>query len=55
VIAEPPLAGAVQVITKLVPEIEVVGLPGAEGTPTSGIVADPPSADSGEAPAEFAA
>jgi hypothetical protein len=49
VIADPPSAGAVQLIETLLPEIVVVGAAGAEGT-VAGIVAPLPTGDVAELP-----
>jgi hypothetical protein len=49
VIAEPPSAGAVQVITTLLLEIASVGAYGVEGT-VAGIIAPLPARDAAELP-----
>ncbi len=49
VIADPPSAGAVQLIETLLPEIVVVGAAGAEGT-VAGITAPLPAGDVTELP-----
>ena len=53
VIAEPPFAGATQLITTLVPEIVVVGATGAKGI--VGIIAPLPEVDAAEIPIRFVA
>ncbi len=53
-IAEPPSAGAVQVITTLLLETAVVGAYGVEGT-VAGIIAPLPGGDSAESPIAFVA
>jgi hypothetical protein len=54
VIAEPPSAGAVQVIKTLPPETVVVGVDGVEGT-VAGIVAPLPAGDEADLPKAFMA
>jgi hypothetical protein len=49
VIAEPPFAGATQLIKTLVPEFTIVGVNGTEGT-VAGIIAPFPEGDSAELP-----
>ena len=53
-IAEPPSAGAVQVINTLLPEIVVVGAAGVEGT-VADSVAPLPAGDAAELPIAFVA
>jgi hypothetical protein len=53
-IAEPPSAGAVQIIKTLLPETVVVGVDGVEGT-VAGIVAPLPARDEAELPIVFVA
>jgi hypothetical protein len=52
VIAEPPSAGAVQVITTLLLETAVVGAYGIKGT-VAGIIAPLPEEDPAESPIAF--
>ena len=53
-IAEPPSAGAVQVITTLLLEIAVVGAYGVKGT-VAGIIAPLPTGDTADSPIAFVA
>ncbi len=53
VITEPPFAGAIQFITTLLPEIEVVGAAGVEGA--AAIIAPLPGGDAVEGPTVFRA
>ena len=52
VIAEPPSAGADQLISTFAPEITVVGAAGVEGT-VAGIVARPPQEELPDLPIAF--
>ena len=53
-IADPPSAGAAQLITTLLPEITVVGADGIDGT-VAGIVAGPPQEELPDLPIAFIA